>query len=193
MLTKNIYSNGQELVGKLKHGDIKAFNLLFNAYSSRLYHFAYGYLKSKEDAEGLVQDIFTTIWERRSQLDPELNFKSYLFTIAFNSIKKHFRGKALLSRYIEHVERDEIHQDFNQIDYINLKNLVEELVNEMPEKRKEVFIKSRFEGKNAHEIAQEMSISKSTVENHLNQALKFLRHHLSQKYLAGLLFFSLFL
>jgi RNA polymerase sigma-70 factor (ECF subfamily) len=183
-----------ELIKKLKKGHVMAFNQLFYAYSSRLYHFAFGYLKSKEDAEELVQEIFSKIWEKRANLDEELNFKSYLFTIAFNAVKKHFRSQALLTRYFDYVEsnvpEDSISED---VDYISLKALVDKLVNNMPEKRKAVFVKSRYEGKNAKEIAEEMSISKSTVENHLNQALKYLRQHLDQKYIAGTLLSIFFL
>jgi RNA polymerase sigma-70 factor (ECF subfamily) len=74
-----------------------------------------------------------------------------------------------------------------------LKRLVDRLVDEMPEKRKAVFTKSRYEGKNAMDIAKEMNISKSTVENHLNQALRYLRHHLKDENFAGILFFWLFI
>ena len=182
-----------DLIKKLKQGHIEAFNQLFYAYSSRLYHFAFGYLKSKEEAEELVQEIFSKIWEKRDRLDEGLNFKSYLFTIAFNAVKKHFRSQALLNRYFDYVgsnvPEDSVSED---VDYISLKALVDELVNHMPEKRKAVFVKSRYEGKNTKEISEEMSISKSTVENHLNQALKYLRQHLNQKYLSGILFSILF-
>jgi RNA polymerase sigma-70 factor (ECF subfamily) len=192
-LTNKQFNIDHELIKKLKQGHVVAFNQLFYAYSSRLYHFAYGYLKSKEDAEELVQEIFTKIWEKRADLDEDLNFKSYLFTIAFNAVKKHFRSRALLTRYFDYVEsnisEDSVSED---VDYISLKALVDELVNNMPEKRKAVFVKSRYEGKNAKEISEEMSISKSTVENHLNQALKYLRQHLNQKYIPGILFLILF-
>jgi len=63
----------------------------------------------------------------------------------------------------------------------------------MPEKRRIVFSKSRFEGKNSKEIAEEMNISSSTVENHLNQALRFLRQNLKDENLAVLLFSCLFI
>jgi len=183
-----------QLIKKLKKGNEQSFNQLFYTYSPRLYHFAHGYLKSKEDAEELVQEIFSKIWEKRTTLDEELNFKSYLFTIAFNAIKKHFRRQAYLNRYFDHatthIQERAVYED---VDYATLKALVDKLVDNMPEKRKAVFIKSRYESKNAEEIAEEMSISKSTVENHLNQALKYLRQHLHQKYIAGILFSLLFL
>jgi len=185
----------KELIRKLKKGDIDAFNRIFYAYSSKLYHFAYGYLKSKDDAEEMVQEIFSKIWEKRADIKEEYVFRSYLFSISFNYIKKHFRSKALINKYAEfatsdHLETQQTHEDVN---YASLKVLVDLLVDQMPEKRKAVFFKSRVEGKNSKEIAAEMNISPSTVENHLNQALRFLRLHLKDENLAGLIFFWLFI
>ena len=194
MAEQPIYSD-KELIRKLKKGDIDAFNRIFYAYSSKLYHFAYGYLKSKEDAEEMVQEIFSKIWDKRADIKEEYEFRSYLFSIAFNYVKKHFRSKALIIKYsefatLDHPETQQIHEDVN---YASLKVMVDKLINQMPEKRKAVFFKSRVEGKNSKEIAEEMNISQRTVENHLNQALKFLRLRLKDENLAGLLFFWLFI
>jgi RNA polymerase sigma-70 factor (ECF subfamily) len=103
--------------------------------------------------------------------------------------------KALINKYAEFAttnnpESEQIEEDVN---YASLKIRVDQLVDQMPEKRKAVFYKSRVEGKNSKEIAAEMNISPSTVENHLNQALRFLRLHLKDENLAGLLFFWLFI
>ncbi len=194
MADKPIY-NDQELIRRLKKDNIDAFNQLFYAYSSKLYHFAYGYLKSKEDAEEMVQEIFSKIWDKRSDIKEEYQFRSYLFSIAFNYIKKYFRAKALVNKYIEFatLHRDTTEKIEDDVNYNSLKFRVDSLVDKMPEKRKTVFVKSRFEGKNSKEISEEMNISQSTVENHLNQALKFLREHLKDEKLAGLLFFWLFI
>lgn len=194
MAEQPIHSD-KELIRKLKKGDIDSFNQIFYAYSSKLYHFAYGYLKSKEDAEEMVQEIFSKIWDKRADIKEEYEFRSYLFSIAFNYIKKHFRSKALINKYAEFAttnnpESEQIQEDVN---YASLKIRVDQLVDQMPEKRKAVFFKSRIEGKNSKEIAAEMNISPSTVENHLNQALRFLRQHLKDENLAGLLFFWLFI
>lgn len=194
MAEQPIHSD-KELIRKLKKGDIEAFNQIFYANSSKLYHFAYGYLKSKEDAEEMVQEIFSKIWDKRADIKAEYEFRSYLFSIAFNYVKKHFRSKALINKYAEfsttnNPESEQIEEDVN---YASLKIRVDQLVDQMPEKRKAVFFKSRVEGKNSKEIAAEMNISPSTVENHLNQALRFLRLHLKDETLAGLLFFWLFI
>ncbi|MGQ8336252.1 RNA polymerase sigma-70 factor [Sunxiuqinia sp. A32] len=187
-------NNQKELVRKLKKGDINAFNDFFYEYSSKLYHFAYGYLKSKEESEELVQEVFFKIWEKRNDIKEEYQFSSYLFSIAFNYIKKYFRSKALLNRYFElsPLSEDEriVEEDVN---YSSLKELIDTYVDKMPPKRRTVFIKSRFEGKNAKDISKEMEISQSTVENHLSQALKFLREQLKDENLALLLYFCLFI
>ena len=192
----NIPTNSdEELIRKLKKDDIDAFNQLFYTYSSKLYHFGYGYLKSKEDAEEMVQEIFSTIWDNRLKIKEEYQFRSYLFSIAFNYIKKYFRTKAVIKKYADHISSSKIEtgETEDKIEYASLKARVDQLVDQMPEKRKAVFIKSRFEGKNAKDISVEMNINQSTVENHLNQALKFLRQHLNDENLAGMLFFWLFL
>jgi len=194
-LGKQIAYSDKELIRRLKKNDIEAFNLIFHSYSSKLYHFAYGYLKSKEDAEEMVQEIFAKIWERRTYIKEEFQFRSYLFSIAFNYIKKQFRAKALLNKYVEFATPDNVktEQTKEEVDYASLKSIVDQLVEQMPEKRRAVFVKSRFEGKNAKDISVEMNISQSTVENHLNQALRFLRQHLRDENLAGLVFFWLFI
>jgi RNA polymerase sigma-70 factor (family 1) len=195
ILAEQLVNSDKELIRKLKKGDIEAFNQIFYAYSSKLYHFAYGYFKSKEDAEEMVQEIFSKIWDKRMDIKEEYEFRSYLFSIAFNYIKKQFRSKALINKYTEFATptNPKSEQTNEDVNYASLKLRVDQLVNQMPEKRKVVFFKSRFEGKSSKEIAEEMNISQSTVENHLNQALRFLRLHLKDENLAGLLFFWLFI
>ena len=192
---QRIKNSDKELVTALKNDDISAFNQLFYAYSSRLYHFAYGYLKSKEEAEELVQEVFIKVWDKRKDLQEEYRFKSYLFTIAYNHIKKHFRSKAIQNNYLEFsgATNPEALYTREDVNYPSLKKWVDKLVDKMPDKRRTVFVKSRFEGKNVKEIAEEMGISQSTVENHLNQALKFLKQHLKDQHLAGFVFFCLFI
>ncbi len=187
--------NDKELIKRLKKNDLDAFNQIFYTYSSKLYHFAYGYLKSREEAEEMVQEIFSKIWDKRADIKEEFEFRSYLFSIAFNYIKKYFRSKALINKYIESKVFNDEKTDQTQelVNYSSLKAMVDKLVDRMPEKRRAVFIKSRYEGKNAKDISEEMNISQSTVENHLNQALRFLRQQLKDEHLAGLLFFWLFI
>jgi RNA polymerase sigma-70 factor (family 1) len=182
------------LVQSLTKGNLLAFNSLYKAYSGRLYRFALGYFKSEDEAEELVQEVFTIIWEKRKDLREELSFKSFLFTIAFNMIRKHFRAKAYLSEYLKSEMSDDIDMQTSQkVIYDSLYKYIAELVNQLPARRKEIFIKSRFNGLTISEIAEEMNINHKTVENQLTVALKFIRTNLKRENISCILFFFLFI
>jgi RNA polymerase sigma-70 factor (family 1) len=182
------------LVRNLSKGNLLAFNSLYGEYSGRLYRFAYGYLKVEAEAEELVQEVFTIIWEKRRDLKEELSFKSFLFTIAFNIIRKHFRTKSYLSEYFKSgLDSDLDMQTSQKITYDSLYQYINELVSQLPERRKEIFIKSRFEGHSIKEIAEELNISHKTVENQLTDALKFIRTNLNKEDISVILFFILFI
>ena len=186
--------NESLLVQNLSKGNLLAFNTLYNEYSNRLYRFALGYLKSEAEAEELVQEVFTKIWEKRADLKRELSFKSFLFTIAFNIIRKHFRTKAHLFEYFKTGFFSEPDMQTSQkITYDSLYQYITELVNQLPERRKEIFIKSRFEGLSIKEIAEKLKISHKTVENQLTDALKFIRTNLNRENIPVILFFFLFI
>ncbi|MFA5819192.1 MAG: RNA polymerase sigma-70 factor [Bacteroidales bacterium] len=186
--------NESLLVRNLSKGNLLAFNTLYKEYSGRLYRFAFGYLKSEAEAEELVQEVFTIIWEKRADLKEELSFKSFLFTIAFNIIRKHFRTKAYLSDYFKTgISADQDMQTSQKITYDSLYQYITELVNQLPVRRKEIFIKSRFEGHSIKEIADELKISHKTVENQLTDALKFIRTNLNRESIPVILFFMLFI
>ena len=185
--------NESLLVRNLSRGNLLAFNTLYKEYSGRLYRFAFGYLKSEDEAEELVQEVFTIIWEKRADLKEELSFKSFLFTIAFNIIRKHFRTKAHLSDYFKSGLSDDLDMQTSQkITYDSLYQYISELVGQMPQRRKEVFTKSRLEGLSIKEIAEELKISHKTVENQLTEALKFIRTNLNRENIPVILFFVLF-
>jgi len=172
----------QKLVVNLSQDNILAFNSLYKIYSVRLYRFAFSYLKNEAEAEELVQEVFTTIWEKRTELDPDLSFRSFLFTIAFNIIKKHFRTRMYLQKYFETgKESDTDPETMQKVMHDSLYQYIEALVASLPEKRRAIFIKSRFLGKSITEIAEELNISHKTVENQLTMALRFLRIHLNSE------------
>jgi RNA polymerase sigma-70 factor (ECF subfamily) len=150
-------------------------------------------MKSHTEAEELVQDVFLKIWEIRLELRDNLSFKAYLFTIAFNLIRKHFTKKALLHKYLENQVLDDFDFDTSQnIDYNSTKKLIDTIVEQLPPKRRIVFIRSRFEGFSVNEIAEELGTSPKTVENQLGEALKFVREHLKSEKFPIIVYFILF-
>lgn len=180
----------------LKNDDIKAFDKLFSEYGKRLYHFAYGYLKSKEDAEGVVQEVFLRIWRNRKQLKPELSFKAYLFKIAYHHILELFEQTNRRQTYHHEIVSEAIHftDDTNErLNYQLLLEKVESLIQKLPPRQKEILLKRKKEGISVKDIAVELGISPKTVENHLTEALKNLKRGLGEEEISAMLFFLLLL
>ncbi|MEZ5199388.1 MAG: RNA polymerase sigma-70 factor [Bacteroidales bacterium] len=184
-----------KLVEKLQKGDIEAFDLIFKKYGDRLFGFALKYLKSKEETEELVQDVFLKIWENKKNIKKESSLKSYLFTIAYHNMCKVFRRKHINERFKEEISTVKKHV-FNLEEELEYKATLEQLtqlIAELPEKQKIIFIKSRNEGKSSKEIAKEMNLSPGTVDNQISLALKYLRKSIKDSNLAILLFFAIFI
>jgi len=85
--------NDRQLADKIKKGETHAFDQLFDQYSQRLYRFSKSLLKNHEDAEGVVQEVFFRIWEKRDELNERRSFRSFLFSIACNLIVDQFRQR----------------------------------------------------------------------------------------------------
>nr|WP_319399535.1 RNA polymerase sigma-70 factor [uncultured Carboxylicivirga sp.] len=183
------------LVDQLLGGDMAAFDQIFDKYGSRLYAFAISYLKSKEDAEGLVQDVFLKLWENRAKLKKESSLKSYLFTIAYHQMCNIFRQKNQHDKFIlsEKLKTEGSSNLEEQIEFNETLQQIDKIVNLLPQRQRQIFIKSRKEGKSSKEIAQELDISPATVDNQISAALKFLRKHIPEANIGLILYFFLFL
>lgn len=180
----------------LTKSDQEAFRNLFREYAKRIFVFARGYLKSNEEAEEVVQEVFIKIWNVRASINTELSFKSYLFKITYNYIRELFLKKARENSYKNDILDSAIDFDTRteeKIDYQSLLELVEQLIDRLPPRQKEIIILRKKHGLPVKEIAGLLDISHRTVEKHLSEALKTLKTELSEEHVAGLLFFSLFL
>lgn len=185
-----------KLLAELRRGHHPSFRKIFEIYSDPLYRFSLSYLKSKEAAEDVVQEVFMKIWNNRQEIKSNTSFHNYLFTIALNSVRKHFNN---LSRLIElkHdilADLSNLKEEFDERnDYQELMDKLNELISRMPEKRRQVFVKKKLEEKSLKEIAEELGIEPKTVEYHITQAMKFLKQEFEKIRIKGLIFFHLFL
>ena len=184
------------LITSLKKGDITSFDKLFAKYSEKLYLFAIRYLKKQEDAEGLVQDVFIKVWEKRIELKEDLSFKSFLFTIAYNTIIDHFRKCSKEKECLEYFRKTLDFYD-NEVEkkaeYSELEELALKSIEKLPPKRKLIYQLSRQEELTNREIAERLKISIKTVEYHISLAIKFLKEQLEKELLSSVLFFFLFI
>lgn len=192
---KNKSNTEPRLLKGLKQGNHDCFRKLFEQYSKPLYRFSLSYLKSNEVAEDLIQEVFIKIWNKRKDIDTNKSFQSYLFTIALNSIRKYF-NKLAEANQLKH----DIIVSFskNQAAFEEQENFedylckLDALIQQMPVKRKEIFIGKKLEGKSQKELAEEFGITVKTVEYHITEAMKFLKGEFEKFRLGGMVFFYLF-
>lgn len=185
-----------ELLNRLKKGDHSAFEKIFKRYSKQLFQFSLSYLKSEEAAEDIVQEVFIKIWNNRSEIKTDTSFQSYLFTITLNSVRKYFNQLSRLNELKHDILFDSsgLKPDFDdRSDYQFMLDMLEELIKQMPEKRREVFIKKKIEEKSLKEISEELSITTKTVEYHITEAMRFLKSEFEKLQVNGLIFFHLFI
>jgi RNA polymerase sigma-70 factor (ECF subfamily) len=140
-------------------------------------------LRSREDSEGIVQDVFLRIWDKRASLNEELSFNAYIFKIAKNLIYTRTSRKVTEHAYLDyaHYFSSEMrHLTEEAVFFSDLNSINERFIQQLPAKRKQIFLLSRSEGLNNKEIARRLNISVSTVENQINKTLKSLRDYLCQ-------------
>jgi RNA polymerase sigma-70 factor (ECF subfamily) len=186
----------KKIIKRFKEGDVEAFDTIYHHYSKKMLHFALGLVKNEDVAKDLVQEVFVSLWEKRGRVDPNLNFDNYIFTIAYNSIRKHFRKKSIETKVINQLLKDSpdiIEGADGPAIYNELFELASRTIENLPPRRKTVYKLSKQEGKKIREIAAELNISTRTAENHLAKALKYLKEELAGISLLALLFFHLFL
>ena len=171
----------QSLIEQLKLGNELAFKNLYDRYRNDIYAYSLSMLKNKAFAEELVQDVFLKVWTNRENLNPDLSFKAFIFTITrnltFNFLNKASNEKDLYKEifYKSQVQCNstERHMEEADLDYIKGK-----AIDLLPPKRKMIFQKSRMEGQSYEEISQELGISISTVKNQMTKALSTIRKYL---------------
>jgi RNA polymerase sigma-70 factor (ECF subfamily) len=166
------------------------FDAIYVTYYPRMIRFAGEYVLRKEDAENIVQDIFVLLWEKRDVLDIKVSLVPYLFTLVKNKCLDFLRHKLIEEEFAKEYEAKQV--ALEQLNYAfssdeDIEEILTAAINSLPERCREIFIKSRVEGKKYREIADELDISVNTVETQMSVALKKLRLSLKD-YLPLLLF-----
>ncbi len=171
------------LIRKIKGGDERAFQQLFDTYYPSMLLSANRILRDKAVSQDAAQDVFVLLWNGRSKLDEKLNLKAYLNRAVVNKaltiLKKRKRNvgesEDLLRREFSKEDNSQLRIEGNE-----LKGLINKAIDSMPEKRRLIFTLCRLEGRSHKEIAEKLNISTKTIENQMTAALKHLRAALKQ-------------
>jgi len=165
------------------------FEKLYLSYFSKMKHFAKEYVIADEDAENLVQDVFTELWERKELLDMPVNLLAYLFTSIKNKSLNYLRHKSVEQQTMTLMQEEynlTLNMNLNALeefdDKIFAEDSIEKIINHaldsLSERCRQIFIMNKLQGKKQKQIAEELNISINTVETQMKVAYKKLREEL---------------
>lgn len=176
---------GKELdiiLEKLKSGDERFYQSLFHEYYSSLTYYAYKIIKDIDVAKELVQDVFVKIYEKRYALNIDSSFKSYLYKSVHNSCLNHINHLSLREHHHQMMKSENsettsfIEDDIYRVE---LEQKIYDEIEKLPAQCRKIFKMNRFSGFSNGEIAEQLNLSKRTVETQISKAMRILRKKLS--------------
>ncbi|HLT88844.1 sigma-70 family RNA polymerase sigma factor [Sphingobacterium phlebotomi] len=176
----------EKLVSTLNKGSVEAFRSLYDRYNRPVYANVLKMVRQPEYAEDILQEVFVALWEHRSTIKSNQSVGGWLFVVSFNKATTFLKRK--LKESLDYVEEytDYEHilpeETVNEEEYLAQWTIVEEAVNALPSRKKEVFKLCRFEGKAKEEVASMMGISTVSVKDYLKQSNRAIKDYITLKY-----------
>jgi RNA polymerase sigma-70 factor (ECF subfamily) len=169
-----------EIVHRLREGDLPAFDLLMARFYRPLLNFVVGYVDSLDAAEDVVQDLFIWLWERRATVSPSTTLQAYLYTAARHAAlnaktrqttrRRHEAEGINRQGFVDYIQP----QGSAHIEEVELTMAVERAITSLSARSREVYILGMRHGLTYREIAETLGISIPTAQTHLMRALKVL-------------------
>ena len=182
-LLQSVVLSEQEIIGAIREGNERIFEEIFRKYYQSLCNYANSILKEMDEAEAVVQNLFLSIWEKRSDLEISISLKSYLYRAVHNHCLNRIKHLKVREEYQQYAVNfyDASYESVSQTVMKNeLETKIEEAIKKLPEQCRLIFRMSRFEELKYHEIAEQLELSPKTVENQIGKALKILRVELAE-------------
>lgn len=171
------------LLKKAAEGSRDAYAAIYQFFLPKLYHYIYPIIRSKEDTEELLQDIFLNLWERKEELRNVRSLKPYIFRMARNrlmNIYEHQKVQRKALNYIfQHTEESSVTAEDHYI-YRQYHEVVSNALNTLTPKRRQVFEMHTQQDFSHDKIAVELKISKSMVKKQLYAAKRHVKAYLQQ-------------
>lgn len=171
------------VISALKAGDEKAFTLLFEQYSNKLFHYYYRYLKRRDIAKEFTQDVFLKLWKNRTSVNEE-HFEAWLFTLAknhlFDFLRRQVKERDILKETKALATEVAPPSDTPQEQYLYKEALQQyhAVLNELDEQQKNIFLLNKEKGLTYQQIATQLNISVKSVEWNITKTRKLLQQRL---------------
>lgn len=181
----------------ISQNDEDSFKDLFKKYRDKLFSYILKITKSREASEEIVMDVFMKLWQSREVLAEISNFPSFVFLVARNKSYDFLRSAAkdnvLKELLWNEIEAASDSRSDEKILLTELQQKLDKAVERLSPQRQSVFRLSREQHMTYDQIATHLNLSKSTVKNHMIDALRFVRQHLGPNLdlvIIGLIFFK---
>ncbi|HEY5392070.1 MAG TPA: sigma-70 family RNA polymerase sigma factor [Hanamia sp.] len=175
---------------RIGEGSVESFTRLYDKYWSEVYNSAMKRLRDTGRAQDIAQDVFVTLWMRREELQIR-NFPAYLYMAVRNKVLNLFEKE---KRYvpIEYLLENNIRAYGNQADAVALRNeflqAYKNLVDSLPSQQKKIFHLFYDEDLSTEEIAEQLQLTRKTIQNQLSRSVSFLKANLTHLFLLCILF-----
>lgn len=160
-----------------------SFETIFKTFYKGLHQYAFTLIKNESAAEGIVQQVFLKLWEKKDELLIDVSVKSYLYKSVYNhclNFIKHQQVKLVHEKYVTKQPLSLAEGAEGKVLGKELQSHIQAALNELPPQCGAIFRMSRFEGLKYQEIADQLGISVKTVEAQMGKALRLLRVKLSE-------------
>ena len=169
----------KKLVSKAKKGDVEAFQQLYELYSRKILNYIYRLTGSREEAEDLTQDTFVLAYKNLKSLKESSKFQSWLFRIAQNNVYQMYRVKKpqmnpLPDEGSEPAETETLttsqKSPEDSLLSSELEQIIEEVISQLPNKQKGVFVLSAIHKLSYKEISEIEDRSLASVKSDVHRA-----------------------
>lgn len=169
----------QKLIKKLKKGDELAYKVLYDTYYSWLCNYIFKLCQNRKLSEDIVQDSLLNLYIKRKSINISSSLQHYLFRCCHNQFLQHLRKQKIKFDILDEIKWEAIAESMDTSKHQKEEKLrqLHQLIDELPPRCKEIFVKNKLEKIKYKDIATELDISVKTVENQMSKALHFLRSH----------------
>ncbi|WP_175635571.1 RNA polymerase sigma factor [Pedobacter ghigonis] len=173
-----------ELILLINQEEEQAFTEIYNRYWEKMASYAVRLTKSEEEAADIVQEIFVSIWNRRTTLAIKSTLGAYLIRSTRNLCLRYIERNIHTDNFLDKITEQAVDSSLNIEESISLKELQENIdlgIAKLPKKMREVYLLSRDEQLSYREIAEKLNIAEGTVKKQVSNALKIIADSLNGK------------
>lgn len=166
-------------------GDVGAFNQLYTRYHQQVYANILKMVRAPEYAEEILQDVFVSLWQNRFHMRSDQSVGGWLFVVSYNKSMTFLKRKLKETiTFVDSYPYEPVQQDDTGTEarYELQVSLLEQAIDELPRRKREVFRLCRYEGKSKDDVAKELGISSASVSDYLKQSNQAIKKYIATRY-----------